>query len=110
MDVILITDAEGEKAYDKHGEEIKLNKMENKELIKKAKEIILKGAKQVNIELPEFEIDIEYDIKFLRPAVNNKNPYACLNSAFDFEEGKHDDDAFWRWIALCDKLPKTINN
>ena len=75
--------------------------MENKELITRAKEIILKGAKQENIELPEFEITTAQGI-----FVNDYNPRQLLRQGFVWEwtiEG------FAYWNGIYKKMPSTLN-
>ena len=81
--------------------------MENKELSKLAKEIILKGAKQKNIELPEFEIDL-FECDVLTESVQAKNPKDCLMWGVCWSEQSVQSEII-TWEGIYDKLPSTLN-
>ena len=75
--------------------------MKDKELKQKAKEIILQGAKQVNIELPEFEVDIDWGYDRLISAVKHEDYATCIGSSFEWSETPEGNDY---WLSVFDKF------
>ena len=56
--------------------------MSDNELIRKATELIVLGAEQAGIELPDFEIDLGYCQQGLEDAVAADDPAKALDDAF----------------------------
>lgn len=79
--------------------------MSDNELIRKATELIVLGAEQAGIELPDFEIDLGYCQQGLEDAVAADDPAKALDDAFFW--GAHNQGHEF-WTIIHDQMPTTL--